>query len=581
MLPQWTHAGEDDTGTHYLRPGNTTSQKSATVHRDTGRLMVWSESTAFGDTTGGNGDRRTFDKLDAAIVATGATPTRQTRLDTLRALGYGPDSKNGAPVTAANGLTATPEGDRVHPESSALEDREEAGDDDLPSSWRRIDLGPLLDGTYVPVAPALLPRTDGVHLLYPGHVHSLHGESESGKSLVMQAETVRVLSQGCPVLFLDFESDEVDVVGRLLTMGAAPEDIRAHFHYVRPETRPATAQDIAAYRELLGNRYTLVIVDGVTDALGIWAAGASSSDNDAVAGFMRTFPRRLARRTGAAVVLIDHVAKDAETRGRMAIGAQSKMSGLDGAAYTVEVDQMPMPGSRGVLVLRVGKDRPAQVRRHCGPFRKSDRSQEAARVVIDSTGPRTVVTVEPWRDHGADDGSGDFRPTGLMEKVSRAVESDGGALSLRDIRERVKGRAEHIAAALAVLVAEGYLAREPGPRGSQLHTAARRYRQVEDPASDRFRGTPSGSREPGTSPVPAGTDTPSGSGSRSKDRGTGNQSREGISTGSGNQSGTSGNQSLDTLDIGADNTGNGDDETPRHGCAGASCQVPGCSEGGR
>ena len=49
----------------------------------------------------------------------------------------------------------------------------------------------IRNGTYTPERPGLMPRTDGPCLLYPGRVHSLHGESESGKSLVAQAEAAR------------------------------------------------------------------------------------------------------------------------------------------------------------------------------------------------------------------------------------------------------------------------------------------------------------------------------------------------------------------------------------------------------
>lgn len=582
VLPGWERVGSDDTGTHYRRPGNTSSYKSATVYADSGRLTVWSESTGFGDSTAGSGQHRTWDKLDAALVASGAVPSPETRVQLLREQGYGPTPKNEAPVTAPAATTATAEGDRVHPDPSTLSDIEGADDGDMPSSWAPIDLSALLDGTYEPVTPTLLPRTDGVCLLYPGRVHSMHGESESGKSFVAQAEAVRAITDGHPVLYLDFEADEVEVVGRLLIMGASPQAIRDHFTYVRPETRPATPGDIRAYRGLLTGRYALAVIDGVTDALGIWNTGASSSDNDAIAGFMRTFPRRLAQHTGAAVVLIDHVTKDSDTRGRFAIGGQAKMAALDGASYTVEVDQIPTKGGRGVLILRCGKDRPGQVRPHCGPFRKSDRTQEAARIVIDSTGAGTVVTVEPYRDAAADDSSQDFRPTGLMEKVSRALEGAGAPLSLRDLRDMVTGRAEYLAAAIAVLVADGYVTREIGPRNAQLHTLTRRYRQSEDPASDRYSGplpgSSTGSREPGTTDGSGVSDSPTGSGSRSKDRGTGNQSFRGDSTGSGNQSGTGGNQSIDTLGTGFDGPSG---EAPVHACSGPWCQVEGCPEGGR
>lgn len=86
---------------------------------------------------------------------------------------------------------------------------------------------------------------------------------------------------------------------------------------------------------MLTGRYALAVVDGVTDSLGLF--GYSTKDNDDVSAWARELPRRIADRTGAAVVVVDHVTKDADSRGRFAIGWQAKLSGLTGAAYTVEV----------------------------------------------------------------------------------------------------------------------------------------------------------------------------------------------------------------------------------------------------
>jgi hypothetical protein len=44
------------------------------------------------------------------------------------------------------------------------------------SSWAPVDLTAHLDGSHVPEVPALLRRTDGRALLYPGRVHSARGE---------------------------------------------------------------------------------------------------------------------------------------------------------------------------------------------------------------------------------------------------------------------------------------------------------------------------------------------------------------------------------------------------------------------
>ena len=589
VLPDWTEVSTDDRCTYWRRPGETPSHKSAEVHHDTDRLMVYSESTGFGDTTGASGRYRTWDKLDAAIVAGGATPSPETRVQMLRGLGYGPTSENRGPVAAAEDLTRKPEGKDLHLVTGPAYGDDNAAEAVEVSSWDPVDLGTYLDGTYTPTTPTLLPRTDGVCLLYPGLVHSVHGESESGKSLILQAEMVRAITAGLPVLMLDFESDAAEVTARLLTMGATPADIRAHFTYVRPETSITAGPDLDAYRRLLSRPYTLAVIDGVTDALGMWSGGgAKSGDNDDVSRFMRRFPRKLARLTGAAVVLIDHVTKDPETRGRFAIGGQAKMAGVDGAAYTVEVSEVPTPGGRGVLTLRVGKDRPGQVRRHCGHFRKSDRTQGAARIVVDSTGPVTVVTVDPWQDTTTGEDGGTFRPTGIMEKVSKVLETAGDPLSLRDLREIVGGRSEHLGTAVQLLAADGYVTRTPGARGAQLHTSTRPYRQVGDPQSDRYAGpldlTPvtgsTGSLGTGNhSPAP-NAPTPSGSGSRSKDRGTGNHSNGGSRPVPGTTREPLGNHS----ETDADNPWLVSSETPRegpvHACAGSSCQVIGCATGG-
>jgi hypothetical protein len=132
--------------------------------------------------------------------------------------------------------------------------------------------------------------------------------------------------------------------------------------------------------------------------------------------------RKIAERTGPAVVQVDHVTKDPESRVRFAIGGQAKMNGLTGSAYTIEVAQPVVRGLRGVVVMRVAKDRLGYIRGQSGPLRKTDRTQESARVTIDSTGPNTVVTVEPW--HGADGmeaATATFRPTHAPEREEAAL----------------------------------------------------------------------------------------------------------------------------------------------------------------
>jgi len=347
-------------------------------------------------------------------------------------------------------------------------------------SWTPLDLSAILDGTAPVERPTLMPRTDGVGLLYPGRVHSFHGEPESGKSFLAQAETARLLMAGQDVAYLDYESDAVSVIGRLVAMGATGDQIKAHLTYLRPEVDPAV--EPAAFALLLRQRFALVVIDGVTEALA--TSAVSSRDNDEITRWSRDIPKRIAEATGAAVLLIDHVIKSEDGRGRFAIGAQAKMSVLTGAAYMVEVVRPLGRGLAGVLQLRVGKDRPGMVRPNCGPFRRTDRTQLAATITIDSDPAGNItVTVEP-PDSGPESSGQPFRPTTLMEKVSMALEAAGGPLSFRKVKDAVSGKDDYIRAAIRVLMAEGFVTADTGG-----NTSVRPYRQGTDPLSDQHSGT--------------------------------------------------------------------------------------------
>jgi len=353
-------------------------------------------------------------------------------------------------------------------------------------SWQRIDLRGVIAGDCRPAVPTLLERTDGRYLLYPGLTHSLHGEPESAKSLLMQAEAAVLINRGDEVLYLDFESDKESVVARLLVLGAHPQAILDHFHYVRPEVAPDwSPQEQAAWEAVLSVRYTLAVIDSVTEALAVLAR--SSTNNDDLAAWSRTVPRRIADATGAAVVLIDHVVKDVTTRNRWAIGGQTKMAGLTGASYSLEVHQALGRGMRGELRLRIGKDRPGSVRPHCGPFRKSDRTQEAARIVIDSTDGPTVITVLPPGNEGDAGQDDNFRPTTLMERVSCHVEAHPGECTKDGLTKGVVGKKTYLRMAVDILTAEGFLTVGPGKRsGSRVYTSVLQYREADDPLSDSY-----------------------------------------------------------------------------------------------
>lgn len=338
------------------------------------------------------------------------------------------------------------------------------------ATWKPLDLAGYLNGTIKPAQARLMARTDGIHLLYPGHVHSVAGESESGKSMLMLAVVVETIAAGGRVLFIDYESDPATVVDRLVKMGADPSELAGHLDYVQPQTDPVNGPylEASAWSAIKATRYELAVLDGVTEALSV--SGVASIDNDEVTGWIRRVPRALARSTGAAVVLVDHVTKSAEGRGRFAIGAQSKLSALDGAAFIVEPLAPLGVGMCGRLAVRVGKDRPGRIRGHGGAWRKSDRTQAVAVAVIDSTDPgRIVYALEPPAREVEPEAHAVQVEEERRAAVLAWVRDCPSPPSLNGICAAVPGRKQDTVATVRELVAAGQIITKPGPNRSTLH----------------------------------------------------------------------------------------------------------------
>lgn len=240
---------------------------------------------------------------------------------------------------------------------------------DLRSSWVPIDLAAAVAGIR-PEPPTIGERTDGVALFYPRRVHWLQGESESLKSWLAQLTATQVLAAGGRVLWIDFEDDEHGVTARMASLGVIDATLLSDdFVYVRPDEPLMTKAEAftLATTELstvCSRKFDLAVIDGVTEAMTV--EGLSLLDNADIATWLRRLPKMIATKTGAAVVCIDHVVKNSESRGRYAIGGGHKLAGVTGATYKIEARS---PLSRaltepvtGVSIITVQKDRPGWVR---------------------------------------------------------------------------------------------------------------------------------------------------------------------------------------------------------------------------
>jgi hypothetical protein len=300
------------------------------------------------------------------------------------------------------------------------------------SSWKPVELKDYYDGLFQTPIATILKRTDGAGLIYQGRVHSFYGESESGKSWLAQIATAELLKSDKKVTYIDFESDASDVIGRMKSLGVSRANVLQYLTYIRPEG--ARDANDPYWKEILQpDSAALVVIDGVTESLTMW--GGETKDNDKITQWMRIFPRTVATASGAAVVLIDHITKNAETRGRFAIGGQAKLATIDGAAFLVEPIEGLAPGKIGRLTVRVTKDRPGFIRKSAGMYRKSDRTQEAAVIVIDSTKAQMGYIIQPPTD---EDDLKENIEIGKRREIVEFVHNHGGC-SRRDINRGVKG----------------------------------------------------------------------------------------------------------------------------------------------
>ena len=365
-----------------------------------------------------------------------------------------------------------------------------------PSSWRYEDLTQLASGIELPPTPTVFQREDGQGLFYRGAVNDLHGEPGCGKSMIAQIATSQELKQEHDVIYIDYEDSARNVVKRLLLLGVTAEQIINHLHYVRPSAKPSSPTSLTGWQETLqyADTATLAIIDGVTSCLAY--AGLDSNSGDDIAAWYNTMPRLISA-CGPAVVLIDHVVKSKDNRGRYAGGSMQKLALIDGISYSVDMTRPVGRGLRGTIVIKSGKDRISEIEEHCASAWTGNGShlREAARIEINSTDPNIMrVTIARPNMMPVDDRPAkrdDFRPTGLMERISRILEDSVEEPNQSELFQALKddgssARTAVMSKAVNLLLREGFISNRSGRNNRSIFKTVRPYRQIDDPKSDAY-----------------------------------------------------------------------------------------------
>ncbi len=329
-------------------------------------------------------------------------------------------------------------------------------------AWLTTGQAPVVD------PPTWVRMANGHHLFYAGRVNGIFGDPEAAKTWLAMVGAVEALTAGQRAAFIDVDHNGAQIITeRLMLLGANPLDLAdpARFQLHEPDDGDALRTTI---RHLVTWQPAYVVLDSIGEMMPM--LGIKSVDNDELSGALRTTATALAN-TGACVVTIDHLPKSTESRtSGFAIGGTAKKRAIDGSYIHADATVPPAPGHHGKILLRIEKDRPGRLREHA-------RGKFIGTFGIDST-HHGVTTISIDQDSPITD-TGVFRPTELMEKISRFVEDHDNA-TFNDIADAVTGKERTIRAAIKALVEEQFMSTHKGPRNSTRHHVIAHYRQAED-----------------------------------------------------------------------------------------------------
>jgi uncharacterized protein len=337
--------------------------------------------------------------------------------------------------------------------------------------------GDPMDPTAVAAEP--LPTLAGFPFMHPATAAVVSGPTGAGRSSLVQAcaydaacDRLRVAYLGSEVTLPEFNARAADLAAR--RGHSADGKLRAHLARVRYLNLARVIAQAwnhpSEWREAIVARYDVVAIDPLSAV-----ASALNLDFDkSNADFVRFYDRLIQPLVdgGRAVVMLENIGHAAEARSR-AKGASAKQDRAD-LTFSCALRSNPT----GLLITA------RKVRTVRAAFSRGDRwlfDRDSQRVTRQAFAPEDDL----------------WRPTILMERVSRLLEDDG-PLGRNEIRSRAGSKAEHVDAAIKALVHDNHVAVQPHGQ-KKLHHLLKPFR---DPGPTESQLGPGPGQETGSHRVP-------------------------------------------------------------------------------
>lgn len=305
-----------------------------------------------------------------------------------------------------------------------------------------FDVAKFLSGKMPPAPrPVAVQCDDGVALFYANQVNLIFGDPESGKTWLALAGVVESLLAGrrCIVIDLD-HNGAAATIRRLYDLGATPEQLSNPdlFRYVEPEDGPHLNAIVADLKQW---RPAVVVVDSLGEVLPLYGASSNSPDD-----FTRVHTNVIKpmATAGACVLLIDHLAKGAESRQMGSTGTAAKKRAVGGVSIRVKVADQFTPGKGGSAHLSISKDRHGGLREHRPT---GDKEPLAGTFRLYPEGPKRWAVIAPQ------DGQRNPSEAPPAEDQAAILALDPPPETVKETQQRLKIKTERAAAALKWLKA--------------------------------------------------------------------------------------------------------------------------------
>jgi hypothetical protein len=296
------------------------------------------------------------------------------------------------------------------------------------------------------------PHPDYSGLLYVGKRHVVSAPTESLKTMIVMAIALDAIRAGRKMASIDFEMGPHAMRRLLVDLGATQEEL-ATVHYVQPDGPPSKA-DIEA---IVGKGIDIVVFDASMGAF--HASGLDDNKRQDVEKFAATWIDPLWQR-GIGTVVLDHVTKNIEGRGRYAIGSERKVGQVDVHLGLELVSQLTR-GGLGLVKVHVHKDRPGFLQR---PY--------AAEIAFTSE-PDTHAISWQIRPTATANPTAGWQPTILMGRAIDFLEQQTEPVSRTAVAAGIGKNKQQALRAIDILIAKGDIHESPGPRNAKLLTLTR------------------------------------------------------------------------------------------------------------